>query len=170
MIEPKYYTGAGDEDILRRWVEAAGQAHREFRITRNETLNWTPLARPLAESCVALVTTAGVHRRDQAPFDIHSHHGDLTYREIPFDTPPAALAVSHSHFNHADADRDINCLFPITRLLDLAEAGIVGRVAPMHYGMMGFIPDGRPVAQSVGPALGRELRAQGADVVVLSPG
>lgn len=168
--EARYYTGTGDEDILRRWIEAAGLAHREFHLTRNEQLHWTPLPRPLAECSVALVTTAGVHRKDQAPFDIHSDHGDLTYREIPFDTPADALAVAHSHYNHTDADRDINCLFPLTRLPELAAAGVIGRVAPIHYGMMGFIPDGRPLVTSLGPLLGDRLRAEGADVVVLSPG
>ena len=168
--EARYYTGTGDEDILRRWIEAAGLAHREFHLTRNEQLHWTPLPRPLAECSVALVTTGGVHRKDQAPFDIRSHQGDLTFRGIPFDTPADELAVTHSHYNHADADRDINCLFPLTRLRELATAGVIGRVAPAHYGMMGFIPDGRALAESVGPLLGDRLRAEGADVVVLSPG
>jgi D-proline reductase (dithiol) PrdB len=166
----KYYTGVGDEDIFRRWLEAAGQAHRRFRFTRNQTINWHPLQRPLAESRVALVTTAGVHRKDQPAFDLHDHHGDLTYREIPSDLTPADLMITHSHYNHADADRDINCLLPIERIRELAASGVIGSVAPMHYGLMGFIPDGRPLIESVGPRLGGVLCAQGVDVVLLSPG
>jgi len=44
---------------------------------------WTPLHQPLSACTVALVTTAGVHLKDDAPFDIGDKEGDPTYRVIP---------------------------------------------------------------------------------------
>ena len=51
------------------------------------------------------------------------------------------LMISHTHFDRTDADQDINCVFPLTRLKELAAEGIIGGVAPTHYGFMGYIPE-----------------------------
>ena len=47
--------------------------------------------------------------------------GDPTYREIERDTPVEALMITHDYYDHRDADRDINIVFPIQRLAELAE-------------------------------------------------
>ena len=45
---------------------------------------WTPMAKPLSESKVALVTTAGLHVRGDKPFIAeHTKGGDTSYRTIP---------------------------------------------------------------------------------------
>ena len=41
---------------------------------------FTPFERVLGRATVALVTAGGVHRRDQAPFNIADELGDLTFR------------------------------------------------------------------------------------------
>ncbi|HEX9777941.1 MAG TPA: hypothetical protein VGA63_07315, partial [Geopsychrobacteraceae bacterium] len=44
---------------------------------------WTELARPLSACRVALVTTAGIHHKDQPPFDMtDSPGGDLQKQSI----------------------------------------------------------------------------------------
>jgi len=40
----------------------------------------------------------------------------------------------------------------------------------MHYGFMGFIPDGRLLRDTTAPIVAERLLAQGTDVVVLTPG
>ena len=46
---------------------------------------FTPFEGELAKSTVALVTAAGVHLKDQEPFNIADELGDLGYRIIPED-------------------------------------------------------------------------------------
>jgi len=48
--------------------------------------------------------------------------------------------------------------------------GIIGAVAPLHYGFMGFIPDGRILRDTTAPIVAEQLLKQGTDVVVLTPG
>ena len=128
---------------------------------------YTPRSRELKETTFALITTAGVHQRDQQPFNVD---GDNSWRVIAGDSKHDQLMVTHDHYEHRDADRDINCVFPIDRLHDLVDMGIIGAVAPMHFGFMGFIPDGRLLRDTTAPIVAERLRDQGTDAVVLTPG
>ncbi len=66
---------------------------------------------PLAERRVALVTTAGLHRRGDAPFAMF----DTSYRVIPGDVAAADLSMSNSsvHFDRSGFREDANLVFPI---------------------------------------------------------
>jgi D-proline reductase (dithiol) PrdB len=133
---------------------------------------WTPARVPLEDATVALVTLAGVHLRSQPAFDMQNADGDASFRLIPRTVSPADLTITHDYYDHAAADRDVNVVFPLERLRELATAGRIGRVAPRHVGAMGHILDReerRLVAESA-PAIARLLREDGVDYVVLSPG
>lgn len=137
-----------------------------------EGVPWTPFTKPLAESKVAIVTTAGVHLRSQAPFDMEDKMGDPSFRELPSDTPMEEYAITHDYYDHTDADRDINIVFPIERLKELAAAGVVGSVAAVNYGFMGHI-DGRHIDALVrvtAPDVAGKIRNEGVDAVILTPG
>lgn len=150
------------------WISPGGHGARGD--LRNDPIAWTPLVRPLSECTVALVTTAGVHLRTQPPFDVLRREGDWSYREIPWDTPADDLMITHTHYNHDDADRDVNCMFPVDRLRELRAAGVIGAIAPMFFGLMGFVPNATPTLRETAPVVAERLRAEGAEIVVLSPG
>jgi hypothetical protein len=54
-------------------------------------------------------------------------------RQIPSTSDPANLSIAHAHYDHSEADQDINCVFPLARLLELEVEGFVGECAPVHY-------------------------------------
>lgn len=143
--------------------------HHDFQDVRNHQVNFTPLAKPLSQSRVALISTGGIHLRSQEPFDVVRPDGDWSIRPIPSDTPTADIAVRHSHYNHGDADKDVNCMFPIDRLRELAAAGFIGGLTKTFFGLMGFVPNGRHVLEETAPEVARQLSAEGADVVLLTP-
>lgn len=89
----------------------------------------------MQDSVFALITTAGVHLHDQEPFDID---GDNSWRVIPGDVESTQLMITHDHFDHRDADQDVNCVFPIDRLRELANEGIIAGVSNTHLGFMGY--------------------------------
>ena len=89
----------------------------------------------LPERRVAIVTTAGLHRRDDATFSFV----DLSYRVIPHDIDTADLTMTHSsvHFDRTGFREDVNTVFPLDRLHELAADGVIGSVATHHYSLMG---------------------------------
>ena len=130
---------------------------------------WSPFTKDLRACTVAIVTTAGVHLMNQKPFDLVNPEGDWTYREIPGHVMLKDLAISHSHYDHRDADIDINIVFPIERLREFAKEGIIGEVSPLHCSFMGFIPRTEPLIKESAPQVAKELKAAGVDLVLLTP-
>ena len=128
---------------------------------------YTPLDRPLKELTIALVTTAGVHRRTDEPY---SFDGDERFYVFPGEVAAGDLMITHGHYDHADADRDINCVFPIERLRELAAEGEIGGVSNKHAGMMGFTKKLTYVYEQTVPAIGEEIERSQADAVVLTGG
>jgi len=118
-----------------------------------------------------LVTTAGVHLKTDEPFDMTDKEGDPSFRVIPRGTPLDRLCITHDYYDHRDADKDVNIVFPLTRLDELALEGIVGGVVPFHYSFMGHI-DGRHIQQLLtvtAPEVARRLKREQVDAVVLTP-
>lgn len=133
---------------------------------------WAPVVKPIKDSCVAIVTTAGVHLLGQEPFNMRDSQGDPSYRELPSETPRGAYTITHDYYDHTDADRDLNVVFPIDRLKEMRDTGAIGSLAPVNYGFMGHI-DGAHIdtlINKTAPEVARKIRAQNVDVVLLTPG
>ena len=152
--------------FLNRWVA------RRLPGESSRALPWATRPVPMHQATVALVTLGGVHLRTQPPFDMRNPAGDASFRVIPGTVDPADLTITHDYYDHTAADRDVNVVFPIDRLRELAIAGWIGRPAPRHIGAMGHIlgaEQQRLVTESA-PAIARLLREDGVDYVVLVPG
>ncbi|MBA2704663.1 MAG: hypothetical protein H0U60_12530 [Blastocatellia bacterium] len=132
---------------------------------------FTPFERDLAKSTVALVTAGGVHLKSQDPFNIADELGDLTYRIIPEDADAADLMVTHHHYDHSDADTDINVVFPIDALRDLQAEGFVQGIAKKHVGYMGYTMQLKAMYEGTAREIANEIdKGSRADVVVLTGG
>lgn len=90
---------------------------------------------PLAESKIAMITTAALHRRDDPPF----RFADTGYRLIPDDIDRDDLVQSHIsvNFDRTHYQRDINVVLPFDRMRELADAGEIGGVSPIHFSILG---------------------------------
>lgn len=90
---------------------------------------------PLAERRLAVVTTAGIHRRDDARFA----QRDLGYRVIPGNLAAGDLVMSHGsvNFDRSGFQQDINVVFPIDRLRELEAGGEIGSLGRFHYALNG---------------------------------
>src|SRR6185295_14223738 len=77
----------------------------------NDTAPFTRLTTPLTAARLAIVTTAGLHRRGDRPFG----PGEQTYRVIPSDAPTRDLIQSHTSlgFDRVPMMRDPNICFPV---------------------------------------------------------
>ena len=132
---------------------------------------FTPFDGELSRATVAIVTAAGVHQRDQEPFNISDELGDLTFRVMTEDADSSQLMVTHHHYDHSDADQDINVVFPIDVLRDLREEGFIREVARKHVGYMGYTMQLKAMYEGTAPQIANEIdRGSRADVVVLTGG
>jgi D-proline reductase (dithiol) PrdB len=128
---------------------------------------YTPRSRELKETVFALITTAGIHQRDQEAFNVD---GDNSWRVIAGDVERDQLMVTHEHYDHRDADKDINCVFPIDRLRELAAEGVIAGVANKHLGFMGYTQNFRDLYERAAPEMAKIILRSNADGVVLTAG
>jgi D-proline reductase (dithiol) PrdB len=120
---------------------------------------------PLAQRRVAIVTSAALHPRDQAPFPA----GTAEVRMLPAALPAGALLMSHIsiNFDRTGFQRDINTAYPIERLRALAAEGAIGGVAETHYAVMGST-DPRIMTETADQIAG-QLQQERIDAVLLVP-
>ena len=133
----------------------------------NDTAPFTPLIRLLSSCRLAIVTTAGLHRRSDPPFG----PGEQTYRVIPSDTPAVDILQSHTSlgFDRVPIMRDLNISFPVDRLRELVARGDLGGTASHHYSFMGAQRELRRIQEETGPEVGRRLRDEGVDAALITP-
>ena len=126
---------------------------------------WTAGA-PLNMRRVAIVSTAGLHRRDDRPFTFEP--GD-NYRIIPSDTDANDLIMSHvsTNFDRSGFQQDYNIVFPLDRLHELCEGGHIGSIARFHYSFMGAM-DPADLEQSARNLAGL-LKDDAVDAALLVP-
>ena len=139
----------------------------EIPIATIPDMVWTPVTKPLSEMKVALITGAGVHLKTDKRFKLST---DSSFRIIPGDASTSNLTVSHGGYDNTDALADINSMFPLDPLRELAEEKFIGSVAPRHIGFMGGGGDLEKLANETGPAIAEILKEDGVDVAVFTAG
>jgi len=120
---------------------------------------------PLSARRVAVVSSAGLGRRGDRPFG----PGAVDYRVLPADTDPGDILMSHISVNYdrTGFQQDLNTVYPVQRLQEMAAAGEIGSVAAHHYSFMGASDPAQmePFAKDVAAA----MRAEGVDAALLAP-
>jgi D-proline reductase (dithiol) PrdB len=131
-----------------------------------------PLRKPLAQSCLAIITTAAPYdatKGDQGP-GAKYNGGAKFYSVYEGETSkPHDLRISHVAYDrvHTSAE-DSGTWFPLPQLLRLAAEKRIGEVAPRFFGA----PTNRSHRVTIdtdAPELLARCRADGVDAVVLVP-
>jgi D-proline reductase (dithiol) PrdB len=120
---------------------------------------------PLAKRRFAILSSAALIKRGDPPFPF----GSGECRFLPADLPAGDLLISHVsiNFDRSGWQRDINVVYPIDRLRELAAVGEIGGVAETHYTVMGST-DPAAMVQSVDQIEG-QLRQERIDSILLNP-
>jgi D-proline reductase (dithiol) PrdB len=136
-----------------------------------KAIPYTPNDKPLSAMTIMIVSTAGIHRKDQEPF--HTE-GDDTYRVLPGDVDVQQLTVTHGapleHYDTQEVKKDPNCVFPIDRLRELQQQGVIGGIAEKHITMMGYAMRLRKIIDETAPQVAKEVERSKADGVLLTAG
>jgi D-proline reductase (dithiol) PrdB len=120
----------------------------------------------LRDATIAIVTTAALHRPHDDPFS----RGDTTFRTLDRSDRDLRLGHWSLNFDRSGFAEDVNVVYPIDRLEELAADGTIGAVSPRHLSFAGAQPDTlAEIRLDTGPAAARRLRDDGVDVVLLTP-
>lgn len=151
---------------LDRLSELARKTLLTHNVLVDDSAPWMPLSKPLSECRVALVTTGGFQLRSDRPFT----NGDQTFRVIPSDTPARNILLSHTSigFDRSGVLRDLNLVLPMDRLRELVKAGEIGSVGPNFYSFLGAQRKYDGLIAESGPEVGRRLKAEGVDAILMT--
>lgn len=167
-----------DNKYLPRSFAAMFQVPDDARVS---DVPFTTLKRPVRESRIALVTTAGIWNKDtDDSFDYEREKreplwGDPTYRVFGNDLRQEQVGAGHLHLNNDDVLADFNIALPIDRLRELVTAGEAGSAANHHYSFMGYQgggpsgPDTTEWETRYVPEVVARMRDEGVDAVVVTP-
>jgi len=122
--------------------------------------------RALRDARVAIVTSAALYREGDPPFAVP----DVHFETIPDSARDVKLGHVSPNFDRAGFAADLNVVYPVDRLHELADRGAIGSVADFHYSFAGNQSDTvSEVRLDTGPACAHKLREDGVDVVLLTP-
>ena len=132
---------------------------------------WAALQRPLKDSRLVLISTAGLILPDQEPFDKSIRGGDCSFREIPSDADVSTLIDTHRSelFDHFGVRQDPNLTFPIDRVRELKKRGRIGSINHRHLSFMGSITTPGRLMKKTLPGVVNLLKTDAVDVALLIP-
>lgn len=131
---------------------------------------FAPLKKPLAESCVTLVSTSDVAIKSEEDGEDPTHELLMgSVYSIPSDTPIENLYSRQVHYDkYATHLDDVDSYFPLTRMYELAKTGRIGSVARRSHGVYTSYSQ-RRTSEVDGPEVLRRCREDGVDVALLTP-
>lgn len=172
-IDIEYFKSAYDQWVKEGLAEyQAGNVLdvvKRYPLIVSEDIPWTPYAGKPSEQTIALVTSGGLYlKNSQEPFNTTSIHGDPSFREIPKTARPEDFGIAHAHYDHTLAERDINVIFPLERLIELEQERIISRVAETNFSFS-YVNDVVTLLGEYVPQLVQKLKAAEVDILLLIP-
>ena len=157
-------------DRTHAWYDALGYGN-PYRYAQYAQVPFAPMRKPLAQSRVALLTTAAPYQPDKgdqgpnSPYNAAAKFYEVYSGDTAFDHD---LRISHVGVHRAFMSDDAGCWFPLPALRRAAASGRIGGVAARFHG----VPTNRSQRHTLdtdAPEVLERCRADGADVAVLVP-
>jgi len=138
-----------------------------YRWSTHNDSPFVGLDKPLKKNRISLISSAGIFLDGQEPFDPWAVN-DLSLRIIPKETAPERLRLHHNYFDHRDALKDLNCVFPIQRLRELERSGNIAEMSSSAITLgMGRLYQRTALQRQTVPRIIRVLKREKADAALL---
>jgi D-proline reductase (dithiol) PrdB len=154
---------------LKAWINTfiPGEDFKEF-------IPWTPMKKPLNETTLALVTSAGISLKTDPPFDMEREKreaiwGDRSYRAMQRGTTEKDIEVNHLHINTNWIKQDINVILPLARMAEFEQEKIIGRLAPTAYSFYGFQWQNNDFLKEAIEPISKKMKLEGVEAVLMTP-
>ncbi len=146
-------------DKSREYYLARGYGN-PYRWAHYDDVPFAPLAKPLSQCRVALITTASLPGEKQNVKEVYA---------APSVPPPPALFTDNRYWHkQATHTRDVESFLPLRRLAEFAAAGAIGSPSPRFYGVPTDYSQRRTVDQ-YSPEIFALCRADAVDAALLFP-
>jgi D-proline reductase (dithiol) PrdB len=149
--------------------ETVNERYPGSMITKDDFIPLAKLSKPLSESKLTFVSTAGVQPKDSMPFDTVHPVGDYTFRRVPSESKSSDLEIHQLKYPTFGAKEDLNVIFPIERLRELVEEKFIGSLTENFYSFIGYNMDAERLENTLAENIAEAVEAENSDVALLSP-
>ncbi len=149
--------------------ETVNERYPGSMITKDDLVPLARLKNPLSESRLTFVSSAGVQPKGTLPFDVVHPVGDYSFRRVPSNSKPSDLEIHQIKYPTHGAIKDLNVIFPIERLQELAAEHFIGGLTPNFFSFIGYNMNPEAFERSLAEDIADAVVADGADAVLLSP-
>jgi D-proline reductase (dithiol) PrdB len=154
-------TATSENRQLRQGLwETVNERYPGSMITKSDVVPLARPTRPLAESRLTFVSTAGVQPTGTLPFDVVHPVGDYSFRRVPSSSTPADLEIHQLKYPTDGARRDLNVIFPIERLNEITEN---------FFSFIGYNMDPDLLEHTLAEDLAQAVADEHADLALLAP-
>ena len=123
---------------------------------------WT-VPKPAGERRISMVSTAAISKRGDKPFSWLARD----HRTINKNDRDLVMTHVAVEFDRSAWQQDLNVIFPIDRLNEMADDGEIGSVAEEHYSFMGAAD---PITmEKSARQVASKMKLEGVDTVFLIP-
>jgi D-proline reductase (dithiol) PrdB len=135
---------------------------------------WTPMSKPLDQTTLALVTSAGISLKSDPPFVMEREKreplwGDRSFRMIPRETTEKDIDVNRLHINTTYIKQDINVILPLTRMAEFEKEGVIGRLAATAYSFYGFQWQSTQFLSEAFEPISKRMKLERVEAVFVTP-
>jgi len=138
-------------------------------ITKDDFVPLAKLKKPLVESRLTFVSTSGVQPKNTLPFDTAHPVGDYTFRRVPSDSKPSDLEIHQLKYPTVGAEKDLNVIFPIERLQELAEKKTIGGLTKNFFSFIGYNMEAERLEKTLAEDIADAVEAEEPNVALLAP-
>jgi D-proline reductase (dithiol) PrdB len=164
-------TAPSDENKQLRpglW-ETINERYPGSMITKEDFIPLARLRKPLSQTRLTFVSSAGVQPKGTMPFDVVHPVGDYSFRRVPSTAKISELEIHQIKYPTSGALKDLNVIFPIERLQELASEGVIGGLTPNLFSFIGYQMDPPTFERTLAEDIADAVVADGAEAALLCP-
>jgi D-proline reductase (dithiol) PrdB len=162
-------SGSGGGEMRPGLWATVNERYPGSMIDKRDYVPLAPVRKPLSECKLAFISTSGTQPKGTLPFDTVHPVGDYTFRRVPSYSRAENLEIHQLKYPTTGANRDINVIFPIERLRELADEGVIGGLTENFYTFIGYNMDPERLERTLAEDIAAAVAEEGADIALAAP-
>lgn len=162
-------TSEGSRQLRPGLWKTINERYPGSMIEKKDQVPLAALPKPLAECRLTFVSTAGVQPKGTLPFDVVHPLGDYSFRRVPSNSRVGDLEIHQLKYPTFGAHRDLNVIFPIERLRELRDEGVIGSLTDDFFSFIGYNMDPERLEATLAEDIAQAAEEARADAALLAP-